>query len=110
MTKFIPLVTILGLAALGANAVGQGQPVKALPPHPLDGAFGGPATAKGFNEALLNNDLYKKAIQAAIKAKLDMERQYRERPNLASSTPEQAARTEFLRVLADEASGAGVAK
>src|SRR5262245_6030628 len=77
--------------------------VTALPPSPLDGAFEKATDEKGIDEGLLNNDLYKKAVKAALKAKKDMEQKYKDNPKLKAETPAQAARRAFLNTLQEAA-------
>ena len=52
---------------------------------------------------LLNNDLFKKAVQAAAKAKQDRKADMAKTP--IGPTPDQAARAAFLRVLNQEDKG-----
>lgn len=77
------------------------EPVKALPPHPLDGAFEKAKTTKEINEALLNNAQYKKAVAAALKTKLDAEKQQAANPKVAGPSPTSLARKKFIEVLSD---------
>ncbi len=106
MLKFVKVAALaLPLLAVSGGVWGEDKkPVTALPPHPLDGAFEKATTAKGIDEGLLNNPHFKNAVAAALKAKQDQEKEYREKKNLASSSPAQAARNAFLRALAGEES------
>ena len=94
---------LAGTVLLVGAAIITGQnPVGALPPHPLDGAFEKATTVKGANEGLLNNEHYKKAVAEAFKAKQDVEKQRAATPNFAGPSPAQAARKKFLEILAGE--------
>ena len=81
---------------------GDRAQVGALPPHPLDPAFEKGRSERDFDNALLNNPLFQKAVKEALKAKRDQEEAYRKDPKLRSSTPAQAARVRFLEVLRNE--------
>jgi hypothetical protein len=50
----------------------------------------------------LLDDLYKKAVKAALKAKQDQEEKFKKNPKLRDASPEQAARVKFLEVLRNE--------
>jgi hypothetical protein len=76
--------------------------VGALPPHPLDDAFQGVKTERNIYDKLLNNDLYKKAVKEALKAKQEQEVKFKKNPKLRDASPEQAARRKFLEVLMNE--------
>ena len=91
------------LSDLLTQGTAQEKKVGALPPHPLDGAFEKGKNVTGITDGLLNNALFKKAMQNAMKAKLDQEAKYRENPNLRAATPAQSARQAFLTtILAEE--------
>lgn len=75
------------------------QPARALPPNKLDEVFADATTEKQLTEALINNEVYKKAIKAALKAKKDAEADQKQNPTKAGPSPAQAARTTFLKVL-----------
>lgn len=101
---------IFGLAvAFAAQAAEKSEKsaakkaVAALPPHPLDGAFARPKITDG----LLNNDLFKKAVQEAAKARKEQEERFKKNPGFAGPTPAQAARMKFLKVLNGEDNGGG---
>jgi hypothetical protein len=81
---------------------GDKAKVGALPPHPLDPAFEKGRSERDFDNALLNNPLFQKAVKEALKAKRDQEEKYRQNPKLRDATPAQAARKRFLEVLLDE--------
>lgn len=76
--------------------------VTALPPHPLDAVFEKATTPRDVDNAILNNDLYKKAVASALKAKKEQEERFKKNPNLKDASPAQAARRAFLEVLNDE--------
>lgn len=76
--------------------------VMALPPHPLDKVFEKAATEKQINEGLLNDDLFKKAVKEALKAKKEQEQRYKDNPTLVGASPAQAARVKFLEMLRNE--------
>jgi hypothetical protein len=76
--------------------------VNALAPHPLDKVFENATTIKQVNEGLLNDDLFKKAVTAALQAKKDQEQKYKDNPKLVGPSPAQAARVKFLEVLKNE--------
>jgi len=108
MRKFVLAAVLLVLALmLGGLAGADDKPkdkdeppkVGALPPLPLDGAFEKATTVNGITDGLLNNDQFKKAVAAALKAKKDMEQRYKDNPKLAAQTPAQAARQAFLEAL-----------
>lgn len=71
----------------------------ALPPHPLDNAFERANTERDIDNALLNNDLYKKAMTEALKARRAQEEEFRKNPKLKDASPAQKARLKFLEVL-----------
>jgi hypothetical protein len=110
---FIRALCAFGLMALlvaAGGAVSDDKPkdkdkdkplVGALPPHALDSAFDGPDTTKGFDEGLLNNDHYKKAVKAALKAKADAIEAKKKNPDLVGPSPQQAARKAFLEALTE---------
>jgi hypothetical protein len=94
---------VLSVAALNAKddppkTEPPAQP-QALPPHPLDGAFARGNTPNDLTNGLLNNDLFKKAVAAAAKAKAETIAARRQNPNVGGPTPEQAARKKFLDML-----------
>lgn len=62
------------------------------PPHSLDGAFQTP-TVKGFNEGLLNNQHFQKAVKAAVEA---FEGVTRRPKNVMGASASHAARQAFL--------------
>jgi hypothetical protein len=97
---------VVGLASLVfcvafASADEKPKPT-ALPPHKLDVGFEKASTEKAINDALLNNELYKKAVKEALKAKTAQDAKFKENPKLQDASPAQAARQEFLEVLRDE--------
>lgn len=105
MTKFMLTAFVL---ALGAFAIAADEKVKveekkpavgALPPNPLDAAFEKATTPKALDEALLNDPVYKAAIQEALKAKRGQEEFYKKNPGAVGPSPAQAARQKFLEVL-----------
>jgi hypothetical protein len=113
MKKFV-LVAALVLPALllsrltgaddkpKASADNDKPKVEALPPSPLDKAFDKAMTERNIVDNLINNDLFKKAVKAALKAKQDQVQWFKDHPNGASSTPAQAAREAFLKALQNE--------
>jgi ABC-type sugar transport system substrate-binding protein len=83
-----------------AGAQDKGDPAKAvgaLPPHPLDSAFGRGNTAYDMTNGLLNNDWFKDAVKAAEKAKRDRIAAQAKTP--IGPSPDQAARQAFLDAL-----------
>lgn len=98
------LVSVLVLAlAFTAGTFGDDKaPVAALPPHPLDSAFAKANTANDATNALLNDPLFKKAVQAAVKAKKDREAAIQKDKALIGPSPAQAARAAFLKVINNE--------
>lgn len=117
MKRFVTAVAAVGVAVLLVGLSGaddkpkgddkKGGVVTALPPHPLDGAFEKAVTEKQLNEALLNDDLYKKAVKEALKAKQAQEKNYKDNPKFVGASPAQSARQAFLRVLLNEKEPAG---
>lgn len=100
---------ILGAAGIGTGfgdekKVEQPKAVQALPPLPIDAAFGKAKTAKELDEALLNDPTYKKAVAAALKAKKEQEDFFRKNKGAVGSSPAQAARVAFLATLSGEES------
>jgi uncharacterized protein YbcC (UPF0753/DUF2309 family) len=98
-----PVLLLAGLAVADDKDKDKGGPVAALAPSPLDGAFEKAMNTKEIDEGLLNNDLYKKAVKAALKAKQDQQKRYADDPKLVGPTPAQAARVAFLEALRGEA-------
>jgi hypothetical protein len=90
---------LLVAAAMTVNAQDKAK-VAAQPPHPLDSAFRRGNTAHDLTNGLLNNDLFKKAVAAAAKAKQEALQK-----KLVGPTPEQAARQAFLDTLNQAAAG-----
>src|SRR5947209_3868280 len=101
MKKIGLCMLLLGIAAgsIVADVQKSDKPATALPPHPLDEAFQNVDREGNINTNLLRNDLFKKAVSAALRAKQDQEERFQKNPNLAAPTPEQAARVELLEVL-----------
>ena len=66
--------------------------------HPFEKA----KSAEDVLKALAKNDLFKKAIDEALKAKKAQEQRFKENKNLADAGPDQVARLAFLRVLCGE--------
>jgi hypothetical protein len=95
-----PLV-FMGVSLAGADDKDKSK-VAALAPHPLDKVFEKATTEKQVDEGLLNDELFKKAVTAALKAKKDQEQKYKDDPKLIGPTPAQAARVKFLEVLKNE--------
>src|SRR5262245_12946466 len=90
---------LLGLAIAVASANAQRRNVGFLPPSPLDAVFERANSEDAVNDELVKNDLYKKAVQAALKAKKEQEQRLRDNPKLVGPSPAQAARQMFLTVL-----------
>ena len=84
-----------------ASADNDKPKVEGLPPSPLDKAFEKATTDRNITDNLINNDLFKKAVNAALKAKQDREQEMKKTP--IGPTPAQAARSAFLRTLQNEA-------
>ena len=78
------------------------QNIEALPPHPLDAAFEKANNERAADNALLNNPLFQKAVKAALQAKADQEKRFRDNPKLKDASPAQKARQKFLEVLLNE--------
>jgi hypothetical protein len=76
--------------------------VAALAPHKLDPVFDKAKKEEDVFKELMKNDLFKKAVKEAMKAKADQEEAYKKNPDLRSSTPAQAARQKFLEILKAE--------
>jgi hypothetical protein len=91
------LAIVIAFAAVYADD--QPKKVGALPPHPLDLVFERANSVKAVNEGLLNNDLFKKAVIEALKAKREQEQRFRDNPRLMAASPAQAARQKFLEVI-----------
>src|SRR5437763_3273653 len=91
LTGLVVAVAVLNLAA-------QQPKVGAMAPHPLDGAFERGSTPDEFAKGLRENDFFKKAVAAAVKAKKESEERSKEKPR-AAPTPAQAARVAFLKAL-----------
>lgn len=105
------LVYVLGLTMLVVAVVRAQNPppkVGALPPHPLDGAFERGRNNNDLTNGLLNNPAFKRAVDAAAKAKLAQEKAFRDNPNLKAATPPQAARQAFLKALNEPEAPGGV--
>ena len=97
------LILALALVMQGEAQDKDKKPVGALPPHKLDGAFEKAKTEKAIMEDLMKNDLFKKAVAEALKAKQKREKEMVENPKILSATPSQAARQKFLEIIRDEA-------
>ena len=111
MKNFALCGLLVGLAIVLATARADDRPkVGALPPHPLDSAFERAGSVKGANEGLLNNALFKKAVEEALKAKAEQEKRFRETPRLMAASPAQVARQKFLEVLMNEQRERGESK
>ncbi len=106
MRHLAALLALLAFSFIGLTAADEKPkekpPVGALKPSPLDDAFEKAATERDINNALLNNDLYKKAVKAALEAKKKVEKDIKDNPRRAGATPAQAARAAFLRTLSGE--------
>jgi hypothetical protein len=92
---------LVGLAAADDKPKTGGDKPKAgaLPPSPLDDAFARANTERGITNGLLNNEQFKRAVKAALKAKKDQEQWFKAHPDGVNSTPAQAAREAFLKTL-----------
>ncbi len=101
---FIAGMLALAIAFSSADGGDKGKnpPAKALPPHPLDGAFEKGQSERDVTNALLNNKLFQKAISDALKARRDQEARFKQNPGLADANPAQAARNAFLKTLSDK--------
>jgi hypothetical protein len=75
--------------------------VGAMAPSPLDKAFDKATTERNIVDNLINNDLFMKAVKAALKAKQDREQAMKKTP--IGPSPAQAARAAFLEALQNEA-------
>jgi hypothetical protein len=69
-----------------------------LPPHPLDAVFAA-NTVKEVKEALLDSELFRKAVKEALKTKVDHEEWVRRHPPVPGPSSTQLARRRFLEVL-----------
>ena len=87
---------LLGLAIALASA--PAVAFSLLPPHPLDAVFAADSV-KGVNEALLDNELFKRAVKEALKTKADHEEWIRKHPPVPGPSSTQLARQKFLEVL-----------
>src|SRR5205085_12077966 len=101
----VPILILVGLVCADEKPKTEDQKpgvgVTALPPHPLDKVFE-KDTEKAINEGLLNNELYKKAVTEAMKAKLEQGKKFKDNPKFVGPSPAQAARTKFLEVLRND--------
>lgn len=88
------------LVLCSANAQ-ENKAVGALPPHPFDGLFEKKKGAGEIVNGLLNDPLFKKAVQAAVKARSEAEESLKKQPNLIGVNPSQAARVAFLQTLSN---------
>jgi hypothetical protein len=95
------MVGLLGLAFSAASLDAEEKKRGTLPDHPLDPAFR-PWTVWGVRHAILNNDLYGKAVEEALAAKKAQEKKLKDNPKLKDASPAQAARVKFLEVLRNE--------
>lgn len=101
----VAFASVQGDEKKGDEKKGEKPAVGALPPHPLDAAFRNVRTEREINNNLLNNDLYKRAVKEALRAKQEQEARFKKNPKLADASPEQAARVKFLEVLMNEMKG-----
>jgi hypothetical protein len=99
MSRILGSFVFLGLVVCAVSADDK-KPVGALMPLPIDKAFEKANGKDAITNALLNDPTFKKAVQAAAKAKADRIAAMKTVP--IGPTPEQAARAEFLRVLSGE--------
>src|SRR5262245_13047071 len=105
LTLVAAVVLVQAQDQKGDEKKGDEPAAGALPPHPLDDAFRNVKTERDINNRLLNNDLYKKAVKAALDAKQEQEDNFKKNPKLRDASPEQKARLKFLEVLKNERKG-----
>jgi hypothetical protein len=101
------LCTLVGLSLAISPAQDTGKKkddspkVGALPPHPLDSLFQKANTPNDAGNGVLRSDIFKKACEAAMKAKKEQEELLKKNKGMVGPTPAQAARVKFLEVLSD---------
>lgn len=104
MVRAFSAATLLFAFIFIASALADDKkPVSALPPHPLDNAFERCNSERDLTNALLNNQLYQRAVAEALKAKRAQEAMFKANPRYVGPSPAQAARVTFLEVLMNEA-------
>jgi hypothetical protein len=105
MKYILMCLVMIGLAGFATAADEKKESPKggvgALPPHDLDKSFEGDSE-RAFARALQDNNLFKKALAEALKAKEEQANKFKQNPKLKDKTPEQAARQKFLEVLLNE--------
>jgi hypothetical protein len=93
------MAALVSASAQDKSKEDQAKAVGPLPTHPLDSAFARGNDANSMTNGLLNNDQFKRAVQAAAKAKRERLAAIRQNPDMVGPTPDQAARQAFLDTL-----------
>ena len=92
---------LVGAGLGSADGSDKKKPVGATPPHPLDKAFegAGAKNERAVMRALENNDHFRAAVRAAIKAHAEQKKRFDDMPKLAAPSPAATARIAFIRAL-----------